>query len=115
MRLINADDLKEHIIQLILLYKGTRLENVIIEAIDNAPTVNVESCRDCPFVEEKDKGITKDSCFENCPLIRPTGEWIMNKTSPKGRNYTCNVCNKISITNFHYCPNCGAKMKGAEE
>lgn len=46
---------------------------------------------------------------------RPTSEWIMNKTSPRGRNYTCKHCEKISRNKFEYCPKCGAKMREAKE
>lgn len=72
MRLIDADDLKE----LFPDYgEGSWTYNRTARMyIDNAPTVKVESCRDCPFVEEQDKRITKDSCFDNCPLIQP--KWI---------------------------------------
>lgn len=41
---------------------------------------------------------------------QPTGEWIMNKTSARGRNYTCTHCNKVSRNKFAYCPKCGVKM-----
>ena len=46
---------------------------------------------------------------------RPTSEWIMNKTSPRGRNYTCKHCKKISRNKFEYCPKCGARMREAKE
>ncbi len=40
MRLGDLDDLKDHISELILIYSGTELDNAIINAIDNAPTVS---------------------------------------------------------------------------
>lgn len=43
---------------------------------------------------------------------RPQGEWIMNKTSARGRNYTCTNCHNASITKFCYCGWCGADMRG---
>lgn len=46
---------------------------------------------------------------------RPTGKWIMNKTSVRGRNYTCTSCGNKSRNAFHFCPNCGADMRGEEE
>lgn len=42
---------------------------------------------------------------------RPLGEWIMNKTSARGRYYTCTNCKKVSRNNFDYCPMCGADMR----
>ena len=41
---------------------------------------------------------------------RPQGEWIMNKTSARGRNYTCTNCQKVSRNKSEFCPKCGAKM-----
>lgn len=42
---------------------------------------------------------------------RSHGEWIMNKTSARGRNYTCTICKKVSRNKFDFCPNCGADMR----
>ena len=54
------------------------------------------------------------SFVEDAPTItpeeRPTSKWIMNKTSPRGRIYTCKHCKKISINKSKYCPKCGARM-----
>lgn len=44
-------------------------------------------------------------------LHKSKGTWIMNKTSARGRNYTCTNCEKISRNKFDYCPKCGAKMQ----
>lgn len=43
---------------------------------------------------------------------RPQGEWIMNKTSARGRNYTCTNCQKVSRNKSEFCPKCGADMRG---
>ena len=52
------------------------------------------------------------SQIANAPTVeRPQGEWIMNKTSVRGRNYTCTACEKVSRNKFHFCPNCGAEMQ----
>ena len=40
------------------------------------------------------------------------GEWIMNKTSARGRNYTCTNCQKVSRNKSEFCPKCGADMRG---
>lgn len=45
---------------------------------------------------------------------RPQGKWIMNKTSARGRNYTCTICKKVSRNKFDFCPNCGADMREAD-
>lgn len=54
--------------------------------------------------------------YINAPTIeeRPQGEWIMNKTSVRGRNYTCTNCKKVSRNKFNFCPNCGADMREAD-
>lgn len=44
--------------------------------------------------------------------VRPLGKWIMNKTSARGRNYTCTNCKKVSRNKYKFCPNCGADMRG---
>lgn len=46
MRLVDADELKEHIIHLILIYRGTRLNNAIIEAINSADTIPLPDFKD---------------------------------------------------------------------
>ena len=37
--LISREDIKDHISELMLVYKGTDLDNAILNAINNAPTV----------------------------------------------------------------------------
>lgn len=46
---------------------------------------------------------------------KPKGEWIMNKTSARGRNYTCTNCQKVSRNKSEFCPKCGADMRGGIE
>ncbi|MBQ1293482.1 MAG: hypothetical protein IIY21_05555 [Clostridiales bacterium] len=52
--------------------------------------------------------------IDNAPTVdeRPHGKWIMNKTSARGRNYTCTNCKKVSRNKYNFCPNCGADMRG---
>ena len=59
-------------------------------------------CSDCKIIDKIGKALKNE---------RPKGEWIMNKTSARGRNYTCAHCNKVSRNKFAYCPNCGADMR----
>ena len=67
IRPIDAEELKE------VAYKMVRLDDVwvscaeVIRAIDNAPTLKPESCRECPFVADEEKQITKE---------RPQGDLI---------------------------------------
>ena len=55
------------------------------------------------------------------PTIQPErveGEWIPHKSKFGGlreKVYTCDKCGyNIGFRRENYCPNCGAKMKGAE-
>ena len=48
---------------------------------------------------------------------RPQGEWIKRKV--EGADfYACSICGKIvnllQMHSYNFCPNCGARMKGAE-
>ena len=49
---------------------------------------------------------------------RPQGEWIYIDEpiigNPYGR-YKCSKCNLEEPFESDYCPNCGAKMKGADD
>ena len=52
--------------------------------------------------------------------VTPKGKWL----NEFGGDYRCSKCHKIieigvrgktNITQFYYCPNCGAEMSGGEE
>jgi len=46
---------------------------------------------------------------------RPQGEWERIQYSFAG-GYRCSICGQKSIDNYYnYCPNCGARMKGADD
>ena len=49
---------------------------------------------------------------------RPPGEWIYIDEpiigNPYGR-YRCSECNLEEPFESNYCPNCGARMKGADD
>lgn len=56
---------------------------------------------------------------------RPQGEWIGCRhedsewLSPMADFYKCSMCSKIvnllQMRSYKYCPNCGARMKGADD
>ena len=64
--------------------------------------------------EFKSIGTSED--FENSIMkridSRPKGEWI----DDTGIYATCSVCKEqlYQAIPYHYCPNCGADMKGAD-
>ena len=52
---------------------------------------------------------------------RPQGEWIIEKTLYDNYNYRCSYCDWYEchaypdVEPYNYCPNCGARMKGADD
>lgn len=57
--------------------------------------------------------------IDNAPTVeQPTGEWVFNSDNimfgnPYG-SYKCTNCYSWTGWITHFCPNCGAKMKGGE-
>jgi hypothetical protein len=45
---------------------------------------------------------------------RPQGEWIVRQPKPFFL-CTCSVCGETEEFMTKYCPNCGARMKGADD
>ena len=41
---------------------------------------------------------------------RSSGKWIFT-TEGNTDHITCSICGRDSMSNFDYCPNCGAKME----
>lgn len=72
---------------------------------------------DCPVSMFK-----HDRRADNCPLVeieeRKHGKWEYDKLFGECA-YVCSFCHTIwtssEIQNMHYCPTCGAEMKGEEE
>lgn len=43
-------------------------------------------------------------------------EWVRDTSSNFHHRYNCTACNyRLLVEPTNYCPNCGAKMKGAKE
>lgn len=58
--------------------------------------------KDCPLVETKE---------------RKVGKWEYGYSFPDGNYAKCTACNEIIKCTYpmHFCPNCGADMRGTEE
>lgn len=94
MRLIDADALKEYATGGV-----TSVGLLTLAEIDAAPTIDPES-------------------------LRAQGKWVKSEDDYCGLNIIkCSLCREewcfevdddVETLNYHYCPNCGAKMKGAE-
>ena len=75
------------------------------------PVVSVSDIEDAPSVVP--------SCQKNRQVEREEGEWELASDND-GEYGVCSLCgNDADFTHYgkayHYCPNCGAKMKGAED
>jgi len=100
MRLGDLDDLKVHISELMLVYSGEELDNTILNAIDNAPTVEL-------LIGRMVNGVI-------IPIKRPQGEWIV-KSSGTTHYFMCSKCGSAGDIQDKYCRECGLKMKGGDE
>lgn len=47
---------------------------------------------------------------------RPQGEWKASRNNIGHKRFECSVCGgKQPYRRFDFCPNCGARMKGADD
>lgn len=117
MRCIDADALKEAIrkrLGISSLKYLTEQEGVIVDEIDNAPTVEQEvfiSAGDYDLFLEGYKQGKKD-------FARQTGEWVNDgvgqfKCSLCGRAICTSISNDKPYEDFPFC-HCGADMRGTE-
>ena len=111
IRLIDANALKEAIrkrLGISSLKYLTEQEKVIVEEIDNAPTVKTY----CYFCGQTEHGQIED---------RPQGKWVKIFDNPFTNGYVCPFCgHKIQVTEQFLpevteCEGCGANMEGGAE
>ena len=54
--------------------------------------------------------------IEKMPAVQPetkTGKWVFHRNDLSTLyRWECDKCRKFSKTDFNYCPNCGADMRG---
>lgn len=98
MRLIDADALKEHIIQLFKDEEVLWFDSVFIGAIDNAPTIEWKDIEFMGYVNGKQITKIKPSKIE--------GHW---EEIMRDFGYRCSICHYVGFKT-NYCPNCGARM-----
>ena len=109
IRLIDANALKEEINNLAIpIY-----EKMVLKAIDNAPTVKI----DTNDIEYKAycKGLE-----DGKKIARPQGEWIKHcPCSSGGWWIRCSECGAIDKSDgsktLNYCWNCGAEMREGDK
>ncbi|MBO4542410.1 MAG: hypothetical protein J5725_04425 [Bacteroidales bacterium] len=83
-----------------------------LNTIKNAPTVEISGLPKIHY----DRGFIAG--YEKGKNERPQGEWILQYRSCGDEFYTCSLCKKTtevaynsSITDFSFCPYCGAEMQ----
>lgn len=79
------------------------------------------------LIKDLDKGLwgkdydkaLAETIIRDAPTIEPKqGEWIWNQYdgNPAIGNYHCSICRRlVPHDKYAFCPNCGAKMKGADD
>ena len=78
----------------------------------NLPTIEISDKVDRPY--EHFEG------YEDGKADRPQGEWIdTDMTAYGAKIYKCSNCHtvfgEINPARYHYCPHCGAEMKGEKK
>ena len=93
-----------------------KLHNDAADALEAAEKRIAELSLDCELFQQK--------CMELEAQIPKEGEWIWLSSTydrvPCEKRYWCSVCHHEEVAHYdkpwkHYCPNCGAKMKGEEK
>ena len=100
--------------------------NHIIKTIDDAPAIEpteeFEWCTDCKEYDQE-----KHCCHRWTKVIRKTiaeieeeykpkrGEWIRTERMGTFKLYDCSACGIHIEAPWNFCPNCGARMKGADD
>lgn len=98
MRMIDADALKVYFVDL------SKEKDIGFGDVGRMITVKIEHIIDT---------------IENAPTIEPKrGEWIRSSDIDiawGSKVYTCSNCGHKRDSETNFCPNCGARMKGADD
>lgn len=109
-RWIDADVLTEVLLEIKREYLARDIDNVArgiavaCTIVENAPSSDATERKHGEWKERETFCVTDD------PIIT---EWQSARCSTCGKYHTTPYM--YYFTNFNYCPNCGADMRGAEE
>ena len=125
MRIGDFDNLKVHISELLLVYSGEELANAILNAIDNAPTVERQYFPPCEDCHKKMDDIRR--AYDKA-MARPQGKWVITLEDTKGIHHIkCPFCKfekgsefepyiKVTFEKLpNFCEYCGADMRKQSE
>jgi hypothetical protein len=94
-----------------VMFEFTEDEEWAITCLQNLPSADRPSAIDLSSVYST----AYKSGYEKGKADRPQGEWINTAPSYRSDNIICDQCGYNSIARYDYCPNCGARMKGADD
>lgn len=80
------------------------------------------SCQDCPFCKDPVQGGCRiDDFIKSIPAADVVERKLARWKGAGLGDYYCSLCNETygigaeRVKNWHYCPNCGAKMDGGQD
>ena len=131
MRLGDLDALKKEFIKEFYMALGQGEDSfdvigTMAKVIDNAPTVVVDNCGQCPYYADDDRNIIVEAFNDGYNTARekferPQGEWVVEKNK-FGDILHCSICGARPRRSEYgydlhdkFCNECGADMRKVEE
>ena len=88
-----------------LIRRGDAIKALIQLLYEEPPYLN----------SEKKRKAFAEKVFDDIPAVEPKqGEWITDVYKLGKERHRCSECGKGSVEDSNYCPNCGCRMKGAD-
>lgn len=88
--------------------------DLLSRAITMSTCLSVSECKAKMLQQEIDIDLVKSiPAADVRPVVR--GKWSRIDYEPHGHDYKCSACGWKNDMPTHYCPNCGADMRGEAE